>query len=167
MKTRTATEYVLVIDTDRYSGNYERPLVAYCTGQVGVCEVGNAEAENFRDFMPWKDNPFDDVVVCRPDDDRGALRPAAIWPTPGRTNNGSGGHSDVTPDNPFKWPAYESVAIFFNKRPTQLMIDTIKDRAFEYAANRRTYNEQPDPFKVLGFRWITETTTVTTQEEPL
>ena len=163
MQTGTSTEYVLVVDTDSYAGNFERELTAYCTGQIGECEKGSRQAQDFRDFMPWLDNPFDDIVTQR-GDDRGTMRPTAIYPTPGRTNNGTGQHSDVTPDNPYKYPAFESVAIFFSEKPTKLMIDIIKDRATEFAENRVVIGK-PAPVKVLGFRLITEHTVYHKEEE--
>ena len=32
--------YGFVVDTESYAGNFERELVAYMTGEIGVCEVG-------------------------------------------------------------------------------------------------------------------------------
>ena len=39
-------KYLFVIDTDSYSGNFEREMCAYCTGQIGDCEVGIEHADN-------------------------------------------------------------------------------------------------------------------------
>lgn len=165
MQVGTSTEYVLVIDTDSYAGNFEREMTAYCTGQIGECGKGKSQAEDFRECLSEHPYLFDDVVVQR-GDDRGTMRPTTIYPTPGRTNDGMGNHSDVTPDNPYKYPAFESVAIFFSEKPTNIMVRIIKDRAKEFAETRVVIGK-PAPVKVLGFRLITETAVYHKEEEPL
>ena len=42
-----SNSYTIIIDTDEYSGNFEREMCAYCTGQVGECEVGEEEQAVF------------------------------------------------------------------------------------------------------------------------
>lgn len=36
-----------IIDTDSYSGNFEREMCAYITGHIGDCLVGFEEAEDY------------------------------------------------------------------------------------------------------------------------
>ena len=97
MTTKTTeTRIRLIIDTDSYAGNFERQSVAYATGLVGDCNVGDQEAAQCDGVVP------DDVLVWWEDhgaqlpDDNGCCRPAAIHPTPGFFNNGMGGHFPST-----------------------------------------------------------------------
>ena len=82
-----------VIDTNLYAGNFERPMCAFVTGQVGECGVGEKEAEIFEEEV--EDEEFraavEDLIGAEPDD-HGCHRPAKIYPTPGWFNNGNGGH---------------------------------------------------------------------------
>jgi len=87
------SEYLLVVDTEDYSGNFERPMCAWITGQVGECGVGSRVAEVAEKDLP--EEVFEwcqEHVVSKPDDDNGCRRPVAIRPTPGWFNNGRGGH---------------------------------------------------------------------------
>lgn len=43
--------YIFIIDTDEYSGNFERDLCGYITGCVGDCEVGQEYADKFFEEM--------------------------------------------------------------------------------------------------------------------
>lgn len=92
----TETRIRLIIDTDSYAGNFERQSVAYATGLVGDCNVGDKEAASCDGVVP------DDVLVWWEDhgvqlpDDNGCCRPAAIHPTPGFFNNGMGGNFPST-----------------------------------------------------------------------
>lgn len=85
--------WLLVIDTDSYSGNFERELTAYLTGQVGECGVGDKMAEIFVEDAKTNKPPvnFDNEVFSEPDD-KGCARPCIIFPTPGWYNDGMGGH---------------------------------------------------------------------------
>jgi len=84
--------WVFVIDTDSYSGNFERELCAWITGRVGDCGVGEEMAEKAGKkksdaVLEW----CRDRVVDVPDD-HGCCRPTSIWPTPGFFNDGFGNH---------------------------------------------------------------------------
>lgn len=91
--------YVLVIDTDKYAGNFEREMVAFITGQVGECEVGLKARDAFRAEFP--DLDFEDLVIDQPNE-HGCWRPASIWPSPYFWNDGYGNHhrNEVPPDAP-------------------------------------------------------------------
>jgi CRISPR-associated protein Cas6 len=85
-------DYLFVVDTEQYAGNFERSMVAWITGHTGDCGVGKGDARRAREELPadvqgW----FEDHVMSEPDE-QGCHRPAAIWPTPGWFNNGLGGH---------------------------------------------------------------------------
>ena len=83
-------EYMFVIDTESYSGNFEREITAYCTGRIGDCEVGDGEASIFRKEVGDPDKIFGGVLDIP--DEHGCSRPTSIYPTPGWFNNGMGGH---------------------------------------------------------------------------
>lgn len=89
--------YSLIIDTTLYSGNFERPLCAWLTGQVGECGVGGDVAEKARAALrhaQW----WEDHVVQTDNEGKGCPRPVAIAPTPGFFNDGVGGHHPDTPE---------------------------------------------------------------------
>lgn len=99
--------WIFVIDTDLYAGNFEREMCAYITGQVGDCGVG----ENFADDFQEEEKKsivekFVNIVEHRPDE-HGCNRPCAIWES----------------------PKYQSVAIFFYKKPSEELIDVMKRRS--------------------------------------
>lgn len=84
--------YVLVFDTEQYSGSFERELVAYVTGCSGECGVGAEEAaQALEDLPPRVVEWLDDHVLHLPDE-HGCCRPASVWPTPGWFNDGHGNH---------------------------------------------------------------------------
>lgn len=87
--------YLLIIDTDKYSGNFERELTGFCTG---VDDGTHGEKEG-QDFFDWLDDVgkvsgWGELVTTCNEEDNGFPRVCTIWPTPGRLNNGSGFHYD-------------------------------------------------------------------------
>lgn len=84
---------ILVIDTENYSGNFEREMCAYITGQVGECGVGEELAElakeDIKHLAWWEEH------IVNEKDDNGCERPASIWDTPGWFNNGMGGQYKI------------------------------------------------------------------------
>ena len=108
--------HVLVIDTDQYSGSFEREMVAFMTGQIGDCGVGDEEAATFVKEHP--DMDLEDVVSSQVDE-IGCWRPATIWPSPGDD------------------PDYNSVACFLNKLPPEPQLLFLVDRAKKYCDQRR------------------------------
>jgi hypothetical protein len=86
------TEYLFVVDTQQYAGNFERPMCAFITGVVGECGVGEEEADVARESFNDKVRDWFEEHVAIKMDDNGIDRPVAIRPTPGWFNNGRGGH---------------------------------------------------------------------------
>ena len=122
--------YIFIIDTNKYAGNFEREMTAYCTGFVGECYVGTSEAEEFgEDFDCDPLEKFQNYVISQPDD-RGCCRPCSIWPS-------------------LDGKAYNSVAIFFEEQPTKEQVEIIKERS-------RTYAERID-VEIEGLRLELET----------
>lgn len=116
--------YIFVINTNKYAGNFERELCAYCTGIIGECEVGQEEAKIFliETDCAKEDNPFEDKVAQVPDD-HGCTRPCSIFDCNGK---------------------YNSVAIYFYDEPPLLLIDRMKLRA-------TNYSKKTKKFDILGF----------------
>lgn len=97
--------WVVLIETDSYAGNFERDLCAFLTGTVGECGVGSGlVSEDIKDV--FKD------FIYGVSDEHGCYRPCSIW---------------LNEDN-----KYNSVAIFFYKRPTYELIDLMKDRLLRF-----------------------------------
>lgn len=134
-----AVTYRLVVDTDKYSGNFEREMTAAATGVVGECEVGDDQLEYFFDAaadmgydVDDEVSPFEGLMESRPDD-HGCHRPCAIA-------IGAGGE-------------YTAVEMYMDQRPAA------KDMAF-IAQRVRTFAED-NGLQILSIQFIkTYTTTV-------
>lgn len=141
--------WLFVIDTDAYSGNYERQLTAWCTGVVGECGIGTGYALVFRKEYPLWAAKFEQWVAwCH--DEHGVERSCAIFPTPGWSNDGDGNHFH---DTTHPYPAYQSIAISFTERPTEETIRFLMHRA-------RTYEPSPSwdaCGTITGFRLLEQT----------
>lgn len=161
---------ILVIDTTSYAGNFERQMCAFMTGQVGECGVGDEfideviedlskifvlpglNADDHFTVNDW----IEDNISNQPDDsDYPCYRPCSIWETPGWYNNGMGGHYKVGEGNSkYQYPAYLSVAIFFETEPPQEVIDVLVERAKRFA------KERPDHKSYLGEKKELEITNI-------
>jgi len=155
------TMWIFVVDTEQYAGNFERQLCAFMTGAIGECGVGAEEVEQFNrdlqipvgtDFAD-DDHPFSNVA-SRPDD-HGCYRPCAIWPTPGWSNDGHGNEVRLEDDAVAKFPAYFSVGIFFDPKPSQEQIEIMQARAGKFRKD----------ITITGFRLIRETTSFALEGE--
>lgn len=164
--------YIFIIDTTEYSGNFERELTAWCTGQIGECGAGGEEAAAFeKEVDPNLLKYFEDSVVQWPDD-HGCCRPATIQPTPGFWNDGMGDHwaDDMWGSEEVlaKWeakkkergyshigdisrcPAYQSVGILFDKMPSQEILDSMMQRSLSF----RWGYPKNKALEILGYRVI-------------
>lgn len=65
-----------------------------------------------------------------------------------------------------QYPAYLSVAIYFDKKPTKAILDFMKERVDRFQKSVKEFNTSfgyphfPDPFIVTGFRLVVERTSV-------
>jgi len=124
--------FAFIVDTDQYAGNFEREMTAFLTGHIGECEVGEELAEK----LPIS---FDNVMDVA--DDNGCYRPTSCWKSP-------------------KIAKYNSVAIFFESRPTQEQIDFMKERVksfdevFKSKSCMAQFNKNKPVINILGFRII-------------
>lgn len=170
--------YAVIIDTDSYSGNFERSLCAYVTGRIGDCQVGTESAVIACDELNKDTSWFSENIVDQLDD-HGVSRPVRIEPTPGFFNDGLGQiyadgtdlklvKSNYKKRNPgqvysgIRYPAYRSVIIFFTKKPDQKVRDLIIERAQKFANNPRKCGEKffHSKFKIVAVRFIKRITTV-------
>ncbi len=174
-----AAPWIFVVDTDSYAGNFEREMCAYATGLIGNCGVGEENATLFLEETDTEeyDNPLEEIRE-NVQDEHGTHRPCSIWSTPGRLNNGMGSHYNdgdsippvnleqhgFTDEADFKkrtgcepgtgrFPAYESVAIFFNERPTDEQIEMMKARCEKFVETQTDFFDKPY-CKIIGFRLI-------------
>jgi len=136
MQHEEPDSYVVIVDTEQYSGNFERAMVAFITGQVGECEVGQEQADVARaelsaDVLQW----FDDNTMQLPDD-HGCHRPANLAPTPGWYNDGNGNHKKLKEGSTKKpkYPAYLSVEMQFYRPPSPAIREVISERAVRFCA---------------------------------
>ena len=132
--------FVFVIDTNQYAGNFEREMCAHLTGVIGECEVGEEYVDKNITKM------FDeDIQQCG--DDHGCYRPCEIVSNEDRKS--------------------QSVGIFFNKKPTEEQIETMKSRSYTFNKKRKeleSYNRNSPDIEILGFRLLEVTNNVKNHE---
>ena len=137
--------YVFIIDTDSYSGNFERAMCGYLTGiQNESTSRTDKYVEAYKKEMniaePYEHNEH---IIFMP----GGYgeSPVEAFPTPGvfREHNGD------------KYPAYQSVGIFMDRKPTDEEIKILKERANKF----QLLDDSDETIKVLGFRLIQRITT--------
>lgn len=134
--------YTLVVDTEQYSGNFEREMCAYLTGQVGECGVGQGfvakYSQDIQNLEWWKENIYQKA------DEYGCYRPVEIYPTEGWLNNGMGRCFKQTEQDEKGYPAYLSVAVFMNEEPTEEIINEFVQRAKNFCINLKELSDSAD-----------------------
>lgn len=98
-------EYAFIVDTDAYSGNFERQMCAYITGLCGECGQGREIAEKAYKALGKTAEWFEANVISKTDD-HGCFRPVAMHPTPNFYNDGMGGAYDDSMDKDFVYKRY-------------------------------------------------------------
>jgi hypothetical protein len=137
------TKYVFIVDTNLYAGNFCRQICAYMTGQWDQQTHGESEADDF--FEEHPDAPFDNIVEPETDD-YGLLSPQRLEITPTRYNKGK--HLN------------NSVGILLNALPLYELCNLLMQRAEKFAKQHKIAG-QAEPLKILGYRILEESTTVT------
>jgi len=150
----------IIVDTESYSGNFERELTAYCTGAVGDCGVGSDMSDEFFE----SGGVASDLIVYMPGVSI-VNRPSGVASTPGWFNNGLGGmfrhgcedaalaHHNAYLDGEVehvdsdveikrindrrveqvrKWPAYMSVEVYLSGEPDDYFVADFCSRARRY-----------------------------------
>lgn len=129
--------YAILIKTDSYAGNFEREMCAHVTGHIGECGVGD---EYVDESIAEK---FEDYIGLE-SDDHGCYRPAELGYDLGYSNN--------------------DVVIWFEKKPTQELIDTIKERLETFNETRKklqTWNNDAVEVKGILILDVKRTTKIT------
>ncbi len=138
--------YLFIIDTDSYSGNFERELCAYVTGHWDQDTHGRSQAEKFTE-EEGEPNPFEDYIECC-SDEYGRLTPQCLEATPKELHVAN---------------HYSSVGVFFNKKPTPELISILKRRSYKFAEQGLIF-DRPVELKILGFR-LCKYTVIIDEEE--
>ncbi len=112
MKQPNESCWIVVVLTNKYAGNFERKLCAYCTGVVGYGDVGEELAN---DFPYDRDVWYDKMIQFS--DDNGYHSPVSIW-----SLNDS---------------KFNDVAMFFYDRPSEEELDIIYSRAKKFAEKEK------------------------------
>lgn len=150
--------FVLIIDTNLYSGNFHREMAAYLLNAAALLGFGDgptAENEDFQDAAA--EDPrlwvMQDMVGIRTHTEYGDTT-NDIWATPGRLNDGMGHHFDAAPGQK-GYPAFESVAIFLEAPFNAEQLELIKSRAEAFAADYQPrFSASTDKMKIVGVRQV-------------
>ena len=143
------TKYSLIIDTDAYTGNFEREMCAYMTGRVGACEVGDREAEIFEKecskygIKGMEDKYFFGEYLETVLDDDGCHRPVNIF----NSETAENGH-------------FESLQIhLYDGKLPQELLNIVLERAEEFAKIKG--------IKIVGRKYLKEVTHSELEEIPV
>lgn len=145
-------EYLLIVDTNLYAGNFEREMTAFATGVLGECEVGDSMLEDFFEaaaaFGYGVDpdeldaiSPFEDLMKQKPDGE-GCNRPCSISMQHGQHN---------------------SVEMYMEQRPSERDLAFITERIRAFPAVIANQQFGTKGLKILGIKLISRTI-VTTDE---
>jgi hypothetical protein len=165
-----------VVDTDSYAGNFDRELSSFVVGRCD--EGGDHRGAPYREMFEKeirghgrrghfeKEDPFEGLVVTRVDDhgdDFICRAPMSLAPTPGYSNDGKGIVSKLKSGKEPKHPAYNSVAIFLSRKPTDAELRLLAERAkkFSNLPPLKPWDHRP---KFLGCRLVEERTEIVSHD---
>lgn len=161
-----STDYLLVIDTNSYAGNFERTLFNFLQRNGGLYDVYDScniaevdEGENDVDVEEYFEANTSKYLF----DEEYGDAPVGIVESPKyvREKSGETKHQDdVGLDDVIekKLPIYNSVAIAIQKIPEPEILDKIKKECYRFA---ETYGKRfSESFKIEEFRIQKITTTV-------
>lgn len=145
-----ADEFIFVIATSEYAGNFERHLAAFLTGEVGDCSVGFESSEFFGDEADDDEKLFIERALVHTPDDHGTFRPVSIWPTPGQMKTAADGS---------EYPAYNSVALIFREPIPEEFLNLWTDRAVRFGKNPQDFgcHKFVPSFEVRSCRLVKKT----------
>lgn len=155
--------YMIYVDTEDYSGNFERELVAFATGCSHEYDHGGIEkiANTARSQMTFGDWWRYHIEEHSGDDEDDPPCYANIAPTPGWFNNGMGGHFKIGDPGVdvggHHYPAYQSVSIAVDELPPADVWNEFQERVIEfcerfYVENPPAYNPHRTPITLTGVR---------------
>lgn len=180
------SELTLVIDTDQYSGNFERQMFAFIFGEPDTPDGGTRDlsyythaakaagvSDAFFDRCRTAEEPAYPILIAErindPGDDGVHVSYVTICPTPGWFLVDGGEHYEDTEANRARFPlnvrhpAFQSVAVFLEREPTADELKLIKERAhlFTTFPRKNAWDARP---KILGFRLVTQHTTFSSKD---
>jgi hypothetical protein len=168
--------WAFVVDMDSYAGNFERELSSFVVGRCD--EHGDHRGGPYREMFEKevrgrgvrghfeREDPFEDLVTTRVDDhgdDAVCRAPMGLAPTPGYSNDGMGNVSKLKPGKEPKHAAYNSVAIFLSRKPTDAELRTLVERSKRFTALPpiKPWDHRP---KLLGCRLVEERTEIVSHD---
>lgn len=166
-------EFILVVDTNAFAGNFAEELCAYVTGFYGedvrhdVRSVSDLfyrdheieDDESHKGLLAEEKNPFHGYVIDHMNED-GDYTPWAVWPSRKYGVNASGDYAELTEGNydDYNFPAGFSVGVYFAESPPADLLDKFKERTKKFFADiypRLAKEGREKDVKVEGFRLIT------------
>ena len=144
--------YLLIIDTDKYAGNFERQLTAFCTG----ADDGSHGEPEGNDFRYWledeeKTSKWEKLVTSCNDEDIGYPRVCTIWPTTGRYNNGSGFHYDAGADETEPRAKAKESAINYFTPLIKVCEDRLDNEDFQEDNGGRGWTKEVSERTIAGY----------------
>lgn len=157
---------ILVIDTNAYTGNFDRQLCASATGLWDGVTHGEEEALDALSDNPGIVQRIIGKSMPLPHHDDGMDVVHAIRSTPGRVNDGMGVHMDADRLEPGRtpWPAYESIGVFLSEPLDDEEMAFVRRRAARFAAAPTAFGERDigrEPFAIRDIYQTTRTTLAT------
>lgn len=149
----TGDTFVVIVDTNKYSGNFEQEMVAYLIGADtprGSTELFEEDAEQNPKLAELKD-----INICVDHFEYDEVY-ATIWETPGYVNDGYGRVCTIEEYQAKRpagksrsFPAYQSVAFFFCEEVKPEEMQLLRERCHSFIE----HSGIPD-LKILNVRQI-------------
>lgn len=154
-------DHILVIDTDSYSGNFEREMTGWIVGHDNYGAVyDRGWSVRSKEDKPELATYFEEWTNFSSEymfDEEYGSQMVGIVPTPGWSNNGTGVQTKLKAGEKMQWPAYQSVGIAIsNPVMDSDFLNIVKMLAEEFAAMEKIV--------ITGYRIITIQTVVTKEE---
>ncbi len=147
-------EKVIIFDTEDYAGNFERPMIAYITGQIGECGVGVEAADRASKELPDDVLTWFEEHVVHTADEHGCRRPTSIVPTPGMYLGEDHEHHQGDPEAEGRPPAYCSVELVVDEWPGPEIMGRIAYRVKHFCEHFPEFDEfaqSPLTFTMMRF----------------
>ncbi len=153
------TQYEIVVDTDTYSGDFEREMATFVFGAVS--EYGCADLLEKIDSADlalmkwaWDSDTGEGALELQQDEDYGASEFQRIEPTPNWANNGMAKQAQLKDELTGTAPAYQSVAFRFNRELTPEELALVVERGKLFPAFYKAYEPHIQPNHAAGISII-------------
>lgn len=166
LHTKSVAEFLFVVDTNGFAGEFSSSLFAYVTGKHAIpgeeTEADAPDAASGRSALkldPKRENGpnpfFDGLLDIRVDDTGEGRRYCTVLQTPGMyVSNG-----DIVPADEIaggapasQHPAWASVGFFIKRPPTPVEVTHMKERAHSWT--KTISIDVPAKPSILGFRLV-------------